>query len=144
MQKNYPPGFKYQDFGRDFTAEFYEPEKWARLFQKSGAKYVIIFKNHFKLSIIKICRYVVLTSKHHEGFTLFPSRYTFGWNAVDIGPHRDLLGRLNFYLFYAEYCYVKNCVNRQGNFKATILIVFNNLSTFVIIPVEQFSGQINI
>lgn len=76
MNKNYPPGFKYQDFGSQFTAEFFEPNRWAELFKKSGAKYV------------------VLTSKHHEGFTLFPSKYTFGWNSVDIGPHRDLVGDL--------------------------------------------------
>lgn len=93
MRKNYPPGFKYQDFGRDFTAEFYEPEKWARLFQKSGAKYVTKLISFIIDYNRKFCRYIVLTSKHHEGFTLFPSRYTFGWNAVDIGPHKDLLGR---------------------------------------------------
>lgn len=57
------------------------------------------------------CRYVVLTSKHHEGYTLWPSTYTFSWNAMDVGPHRDLLGIcteenlfiiifLNFRLFF--------------------------------------------
>ncbi|GAB0097893.1 Alpha-L-fucosidase [Sergentomyia squamirostris] len=76
MKKNFKPGFAYQDFARDFTAEHYKPEQWAELFAKSGAKYV------------------VLTSKHHEGYTLWPSKYSFSWNAKDVGPHRDLLGDL--------------------------------------------------
>ncbi|XP_022909834.2 alpha-L-fucosidase-like [Onthophagus taurus] len=77
MEKNYPPGFQYQEFARDFTAEFYEPEEWAKLFKESGAKYV------------------VLTSKHHEGYTLWPSKQSFSWNSMDVGPHRDLLGELS-------------------------------------------------
>jgi alpha-L-fucosidase len=76
MKENYPPRFTYQDFGPQFTAEFYDPNKWANLFQKAGAKYV------------------VLTSKHHEGFTMWPSKYSFGWSARDVGPKRDLLGDL--------------------------------------------------
>ncbi|CAG2060388.1 unnamed protein product [Timema podura] len=76
MDNNYPPGYTYQDFARDFTAEFYNPDDWAELFQSSGAKYV------------------VLTSKHHEGYTLWPSAVSFSWNSVDVGPHRDLLGEL--------------------------------------------------
>lgn len=74
MKNNYRPGFSYQDFGSQFTAEFYDPDKWAELFSAAGAKYI------------------VLTSKHHEGFTLWPSKHSWGWNALDIGPHRDLLG----------------------------------------------------
>ncbi|PNF35620.1 Alpha-L-fucosidase [Cryptotermes secundus] len=77
MKKNYPPGFTYQDFASDFTAEFYNPDDWAEIFQSSGA------------------RYIVLTSKHHEGYTLWPSKTAFSWNAVDVGPHRDLLGELS-------------------------------------------------
>ncbi|KAJ4431861.1 hypothetical protein ANN_20467 [Periplaneta americana] len=76
MEKNYPPGFTYQDFGREFTAEFYNPDDWADIFKNSGAKYV------------------VLTSKHHEGYTLWPSKTAFSWNAMDVGAHRDLLGDL--------------------------------------------------
>jgi len=41
MKKNYPPNFTYQDFARDFTAEFYNPDEWAEILQASGAKYDI-------------------------------------------------------------------------------------------------------
>lgn len=49
MQKNYPPDFKYQDFAPHFTAEFFDPKEWTDIFASSGAKYI------------------VLTTKHHEG-----------------------------------------------------------------------------
>ncbi|KZS15372.1 Plasma alpha-L-fucosidase [Daphnia magna] len=76
MKKNYPPGFTYPEFGPMFTAEFFDPEQWAEILKSSGAKYI------------------VLTSKHHEGFTLWPSKYSWNWNAVDVGPKRDLVGDL--------------------------------------------------
>lgn len=72
----YGENFKYQDFVSLFRAEMFNPADWAECFRKAGAKYV------------------VLTSKHHEGFTLWPSRYSWNWNAVEVGPHRDLLGDL--------------------------------------------------
>lgn len=72
----YGPNVRYQDFADDFKAEFFLPDEWAERFKQAGAKYV------------------VLTSKHHEGFTLWPSSFSWNWNAVDVGPHRDLLGDL--------------------------------------------------
>lgn len=48
--------------------------------------YFKMFHLHFHYS-----RYLVFTSKHHDGFTNWPSSYTFGWNSVDIGPRRDVL-----------------------------------------------------
>lgn len=39
-------------------------------------------------------RYVVLTTKHHEGFTNWPSAVSWNWNSKDVGPHRDLVGEL--------------------------------------------------
>lgn len=75
-QKTYGLNFKYQDFAPMFRAELFKPDDWADLFKKSGA------------------RYIVLTSKHHEGFTLWPSPQSWNWNSVDVGPHRDLCGDL--------------------------------------------------
>ncbi len=75
--KNYGPNFKYQDFITRFKAELFDPAQWAQLFKAAGAKYV------------------VLTSKHHEGFALWPSRESWNWNAYDAGPHRDLAGDLS-------------------------------------------------
>lgn len=40
-------------------------------------------------------RYVVLTSKHHDGYALWPSKYSYSWNSVDVGPHRDLISELS-------------------------------------------------
>jgi len=36
---------------------------------------------------------VVLTTKHHDGFCIYPSKYT-GYNSVNLGPKRDITGEL--------------------------------------------------
>ena len=65
----------------NFKAEFFDPDQWARIFKRSGAKYV------------------VLTSKHHDGYCLFPNKessksYGMPWNSADSGPKKDLVGEL--------------------------------------------------
>lgn len=81
-RQQYGPDYDYANFAPQFRAELFDPGHWADVFQRSGA------------------RYVVLTSKHHEGFALWPSREasaTWGrpWNAVETGPKRDVLGDLS-------------------------------------------------
>ena len=71
----------YYTFADHFTADLFNPDEWAKLFEASGAKYI------------------VLTSKHHDGFALWPSKeatrdWGFPWNAAETGPRRDLLGDL--------------------------------------------------
>ena len=75
-EKTYGEDFQYQDFAPMFKAEMFDPPHWADVFARSGAKYV------------------VLTSKHHEGFSLWPDPNNWNWNAMDVGPHRDLAGDL--------------------------------------------------
>ncbi|KAM7359161.1 alpha-L-fucosidase [Cochliomyia hominivorax] len=77
MEKNYKPGFSYQDFANEFTAELFNATQWSLLFNESGAKYV------------------VLTSKHHDGYCLWPSEQSFGWNSMDVGPKRDIIRELS-------------------------------------------------
>lgn len=82
QQKMYGANADYSAFAPQFRAELFDPDQWASVFADSGAKYV------------------VLTSKHHEGFALWPSKEasaTWGrpWNAVDQGPKRDVLGDLS-------------------------------------------------
>ena len=80
-QRVYGADFPYENFAPMFRAELFDPGHWADVFQRSGAKYV------------------VLTSKHHEGFTLWKNEeanraWGRPWNSVDAGPKRDLLGDL--------------------------------------------------
>ena len=61
---------------RRFTASRYDPRAWAQLASDAGMKYM------------------VLTTRHHDGFALWDTKTT-DFNAVKMGPGRDLV---------AEYC----------------------------------------
>ena len=78
-EKNYGKDFEYRQFAPMFRAELWDPDLWAGMFKDAGAKYV------------------VLTTKHHDGFCLWPTKspYKKGWNAMDVGPKRDLVGDLS-------------------------------------------------
>lgn len=80
-KKWYGADYPYKNFAPEFRAELFDPDHWASVFANSGAKYI------------------ALTSKHHEGFALWPSKeassgWARPWNAVETGPQRDLLGDL--------------------------------------------------
>jgi alpha-L-fucosidase len=65
----------YKDFIPKFRMEHFDPDAWASLFQRAGA------------------RYVVPVAEHHDGFPLYNSDLT-EWTAAKMGPHRDLYGDL--------------------------------------------------
>ena len=76
-RKTYGPHkeFGYKDFIPMFQAERFDPEEWACLFEKAGA------------------RYVVPVAEHHDGFQMYKSELSH-WNVCEMGPKRDTLGEL--------------------------------------------------
>ena len=67
--------FGYKDFIPMFKAEKFDPNAWAALFKKAGAKYV------------------VPVAEHHDGFQMYRSNISH-WNAYEMGPKRDIVGEL--------------------------------------------------
>lgn len=67
--------FGYKDFIPMFKAEKFNAKEWIDVFKKSGAKYIIP------------------VADHHDGFAMYKSNTT-RWNAVEMGPERDVLGEL--------------------------------------------------
>lgn len=67
--------FGYKDFIPMFKAEKFNAEKWAELFKKSGAKFVM-----------PVC-------EHHDGFAMYDTEFN-RWNAKNMGPCRDVAGEL--------------------------------------------------
>jgi alpha-L-fucosidase len=76
MKKYWGEDFEYEDFAPLWKAELFDAKEWAEIFEKAGAKYII------------------LVSKHHDGFALWPSQYAPGWNSVDVGPQRNIVAEV--------------------------------------------------
>jgi alpha-L-fucosidase len=67
--------FGYKDFVPLFTGERINLAAWATLFKQAGA------------------RYVVPVAEHHDGFAMYDCSFS-RWNAVNMGPQRDVIGEL--------------------------------------------------
>jgi alpha-L-fucosidase len=65
----------YKDFIPKFRAERWDPDAWAELFRRAGA------------------RFVVPVAEHHDGFAMYDSKLS-EWTAAKMGPRRDLIGEL--------------------------------------------------
>ncbi|MBM4102436.1 MAG: glycosyl hydrolase [Planctomycetes bacterium] len=67
------PVTEYKTYAKEFNPVKYDPDAWVRLAKEAGMKYIVI------------------TSKHHDGFALFDSKVT-DWDVVDATPYgKDLL-----------------------------------------------------
>lgn len=74
---NYGANFPYENFAAAFNEQCrqWNPNAWADLFQRAGA------------------RYVVLVTKHHDGFLMWPSRH-LNPRRPDYHAVRDIVGEL--------------------------------------------------
>ena len=70
-----PERFGYKDFIPLFTGEKFDPEEWAELFKSAGAQFA------------------GPVGEHHDGFTMWDTELS-EWNAVKMGPKRDVVGEL--------------------------------------------------
>lgn len=67
------PVAEYKQYAAQFNPVKYNPEAWVKMAKDAGMKYIVI------------------TSKHHDGFALFDSKVT-NWDVVDASPYKkDLL-----------------------------------------------------
>jgi alpha-L-fucosidase len=73
MNRGKIPVAEYKKFAGEFNPVKYDPEAWVKMAKNAGMKYLVI------------------TSKHHDGFALFDSKVT-DWDVVDATPYgKDLL-----------------------------------------------------
>lgn len=70
------PMAEYQEYAKQFDPEKFDAEKWVKIAKDAGQKYIVI------------------TSKHHDGFAMFDSKAS-DWNIVKATPFkRDPLKEL--------------------------------------------------
>ena len=73
MNRGKIPTARYQAYAKEFNPVKYNPEAWVKMAKDAGMKYLVI------------------TSKHHDGFTLFETKAS-KWNIVEATPYgKDLL-----------------------------------------------------
>jgi len=70
-----PAKFGYKDFIPMFKAEKFDAAKWAEIFSRGGAKFF------------------TMMGVHHDNFAMWDTKLS-KWNAMNMGPHRDLVGEV--------------------------------------------------
>src|SRR5438445_3548634 len=105
------PVREYEKLAARFNPVKYNPDEWVKLAKDAGMKYIVI------------------TSKHHDGFALFKSQAS-GYNVVDATPYkRDILKqladacarqgmRLGFYYSQSQDWHEPNGAGNEWDFQA--------------------------
>jgi alpha-L-fucosidase len=75
MNRGKIPVMEYKEYAKSFNPVKYDPEAWVKMAKGAGMQYIVI------------------TSKHHDGFALFDSKVT-DWDMVDGTPSGKMLSGL--------------------------------------------------
>lgn len=75
LEEAHIPVSQYEQFQSQFNPVNFDADKWASMAKNAGMKYIVI------------------TSKHHEGFNMFASKYS-DYNVMNTPFHRDPLKEL--------------------------------------------------
>ena len=70
----HPSKFGHKDICKIWTADKFDPDHLMQLYKKAGAKYFMSM------------------GVHHDNFDLWDSKYQPRWNAVAMGPKKDIVG----------------------------------------------------
>jgi alpha-L-fucosidase len=72
------PIAEYRQFAQEFNPVKFDATEWVNIAKNAGMKYIVI------------------TSKHHDGFCLWDTKYNDDWNIMDATPFkRDILKELS-------------------------------------------------
>lgn len=69
----HPSEYGYKELCRDWKTDRWNPDELMQLYRKIGARYFLAMGNH------------------HDNFDCWDSKYQ-PWNAVNVGPHQDIVG----------------------------------------------------
>ena len=67
---------QYAELTKHWHGQLWQPSEWARIFKDAGAKYVM------------------LVTKHHDGYCLWDSPQQPEWNSTVSGPYRNIVAEL--------------------------------------------------
>ncbi len=72
------PVAEYRQLAQQFNPVMFDADEWVRIAKNAGMKYIVI------------------TSKHHDGFCLWDTQYNDDWNIMDATPFwRDIIKELS-------------------------------------------------
>ena len=147
LYANYAQGEWYLETGKVNEADYsrmidgfcpskFDAAEWVRVFKRSGAKYLTV------------------TSRHHDGFSLWPSKADDGYNIANTPFKRDILGelalacqkeniQLNFYYSLMDWHRPDYPMGRCRSARSTLVSTNENYSSYKKFMMAQITELID-